>query len=316
VPYPRMHSNNASPDMSIHSQALTLEELALLPLAGVPAHRAVRTFSSVEAEAEAAPRALVLRGHVGVGVMAVQMLARRGWRVCVHVPVPTRLATIPGVSRSYIDEDSRRTDYLQQTEEVIRSWGAEEVLFVRQHDDDAEGRNGAIKLMERLMEADEQFDGVLDMIGGKEVWDAGEALLASGSGGGESQFTTLVGDSPDRVVPSTSDLFKTGVRATKKHGTSSSVVNRRYSTDSGSADGRKKAKAKVGYAWVIINQDVDWQGEDIADSLRAVIRGAAVDDGVRPLVTGDKIVAFEKAPDMFVGGLLDSGGTVVVNVVS
>jgi hypothetical protein len=167
------------------------------------------------------------------------------------------------------------------------------------------------------MEAEEEFDGVLDTVGGKEIWDAGEALLACRSGGGESQFTTLIGDAPDRIVPTTSDLFKAGVRSTKKHGTGSSAVNRRYSTDSGMSDGRKnKTKAKVGYAWIIINQDVDWQGEDIADSLRAVIRGAAVDGGVRPLVVGDKIVPFEKTPNVFVGGLLDSGGTVVVNVVS
>jgi hypothetical protein len=243
------------------------------------------------------------------------MLARRGWRVSVHVPVPTQLPTIPDISRLYVDEDSRRIAYLEETDGVIRSWGADEILFIHQHDDDLECREGAAKLMENLTEAHEKFDGVLDTIGGKEIWDAAEALLSC-SGGGETQFTTLVGDAPERIVPSTSDLFKAGVRSTKKHGTGVSAGNRRYSTDSVVSERRKnKTKAKVGYAWVIINQDVDWQGEDIADSLRTVIRGAAPEEGVRPLVVGDKIVPFEKTPDVFVGGLLDSGGTVVVKVV-
>jgi hypothetical protein len=257
----------------------------------------------------------VLRGHDGTGAMAVQMLARRGWRVSVHVPVPAHLPVVPGISRSYIDDETRRIEYLDHIEEVIRSWGAEEVLFVRQHDDDMEGRDGAVKLMGRMMEAGEEFDGVLDTIGGKEIWDAGEALLGCNRDGRECQFTTLFGDAPDRIVPSTSDLFKVGVRSTKKHGTGSSAMSRRYSTESVVSDGRKsKIKAKVGYAWVMINQDVDWQGEDIADSLRAVIRGAAVEEGIRPVVVGDRIVPFEQTPEAFVGGLLGGGGTVVVKV--
>lgn len=308
-----MPTNSANPDESAH--ALALEELALLPLAGVPAHRAVRTFTSVEAEANSAPKALVLSGHDGAGAMAVQMLAKRGWRVSVHVPVPTRIPIIQNVSRLYVEEDSQRMQYLQETEKVIRSWGAEEVLFVRQHDDDVDGRGGAIELMRRLVEAEEEFDGVLDTIGGKEVWDAGEVLLSCRMGGGEAQFTTLVGDAPERVVPSASDLFKSGVRSTKAHGTGSSAGMRRHSIDTINDSRKSKAKGKVGYAWVIINQDVDWQGEDIADSLRTVIREAAMQRGVRPLVRGDKIVPFEKTPEVFIGGVLGSGGTAVVKVV-
>ena len=308
-----MPTNSANPDESAH--ALALEELALLPLAGVPAHRAVRTFTSVEAEANSAPKALVLSGHDGAGAMAVQMLAKRGWRVSVHVPVPTRIPIIQNVSRLYVEEDSQRMQYLQETEQVIRSWGAEEVLFVRQHDDDVDGRGGAIELMRRLVEAEEEFDGVLDTIGGKEVWDAGEVLLSCRMGGGEAQFTTLVGDAPERVVPSASDLFKSGVRSTKAHGTGSSAGMRRHSIDTINDSRKSKAKGKVGYAWVIINQDVDWQGEDIADSLRTVIREAAMQRGVRPLVRGDKIVPFEKTPEVFIGGVLGSGGTAVVKVV-
>jgi hypothetical protein len=316
VPYPRMPNNSANPDMSSHAHALALEELALLPLTGVPAHRAVCTFASVTTPS--APRALVLSGHDGAGALAVQMLARRGWRVSVHVPVPTRIPIITGISRSYIDDEARREAYLQETEDTIRAWGAEEVLFVRQHEDDTAGRSGAVMLMNRLMETAEEFDGILDTIGGKEVWDAGEALLScrTGARGGEAQFTTLVGDAPEHIVPSTSDLFKAGVRSNKTHGNGNATGSRRHSVESVQSDGKKnKAKAKVGYAWVIINQDVGWQGEDIADSLRAVIREAAVQGGVRPLVVGDKIVPFEKAPEVFVGGLLGSGGTAVVKVV-
>jgi NADPH:quinone reductase-like Zn-dependent oxidoreductase len=316
VPYPRMPSNSANPDMASHAQALKLEELALLPLAGIPAYRAVRTFMPIEADATAPPRALVLRGQEGAGAMAVQLLARRGWRVSVHVPVPTRLPTVVGLAPFYVDEESRRTEHLDETEDTIRAWGAEEVLFVRQHDDDPEGRDGAVKLMQRLLEEGEEFDGVLDTIGGKDVWDSGEALLTGHGRSSEAQFTTLMGDTPERIIPSTGDLFKSGVRSTKKHGSGGAAASRRLSVDNLTIDGRKtKGKGKVRYAWVIINQDVDWEGEDIAESLRVVIRGAVVQDGVRPRIVDDKIVPFEKTPEVFVGGNLGSGGAFVVKVV-
>lgn len=247
--------------------------------------------------------------------MAVQMLSRRGWRVSVYVPVPARLPTMAGPGPSHVSEDSKRTEYLNETGEAIRAWGAEEVLFVRQHDDDPEGRDGAVRLMQRLLEEGEEFDGILDTIGGKDIWYTGEALLAGHGRSSEVQFTTLMGDTPERIIPSTGDLFKSGVRSTKKHGSSGPGANRRLSVDSLAIDGRKtKGKGKVRYAWVIVNQGVDWEGEDIAESLRIVIRAAVSQDGVRPRVVDDKIVPFEKAPEVFVGGHLCGGGSFVVKV--
>ncbi|KAI6046480.1 hypothetical protein EDC04DRAFT_2557809, partial [Pisolithus marmoratus] len=118
---------------SLRSDAdiLTVEELALLPLSGVPAYRAVRTFPQVFGSIgvthrqtlaqstlrplispvsgddffpagqsdlpatrqvrDSRPRALVLRGHDGPGALAVQILVREGWCVWAHVPVPFAL---------------------------------------------------------------------------------------------------------------------------------------------------------------------------------------------------------------------------------
>ena len=285
-----------------------------MPVTGVPAHRAVRTFANIEAQSVArTPKILVLRGQDGVGSMATQMLARRGWRVSVHVPIPNALPIITGLSRSYVDKDTRRAQYVKETEDLVRSWGAEEVLFEHQDEDDPKGCDGVVKLMERLMEEGEEFSGILDTIGGKDIWDAGEALLSSHKYGGNGQFTTLVGDVPQRVIPSASDLFKTGVRSSKTHGTSSTLGSRRQSVDS-FASLSKKNKTKVTYAWVIINQDLDWYGEDVAGSLRSAVRGT-VQGGMRPHVAEERVVPFEMTPKAFVGDALNNGGTIVVRVV-
>jgi hypothetical protein len=77
-------------------------------------------------------------------------------------------------------------------------------------------------------------------------------------------------------------------------------------------------QGKVGYAWVSNAQDVDWDGEDVRESLRAVI-ALALEGGARPW-TG-LVVPFERAPDVFVGAAraddraLGGGGTVVVKIV-
>ena len=86
-------------------------------------------------------------------------------------------------------------------------------------------------------------------------------------------------------------------------------------------------KRVVGYAWVSVAADVDFEGEDVRDSLAAVVRMA--DAGwLRPPCAGaegepdpGKVVPFERAPEVFrrglVGplGLLADGGTCVVRIV-
>ena len=92
LPVNNGHAYASSP---LAPAALTIEELALLPLCGVSAHRAIRTFSDVLAppvnrkpsdDQRPDVRALVLRGHDGAGALAVQMLGKRGVRICVQVP--------------------------------------------------------------------------------------------------------------------------------------------------------------------------------------------------------------------------------------
>ncbi|KAK0206127.1 hypothetical protein DFS33DRAFT_1255586 [Desarmillaria ectypa] len=315
---------------------LSLSELALLPLCGVAAYRAVRTFVAAFSSATLTPsataqgplegldvtsrspngydhgprrRALVLRGHDGIGAMAVQMLVRRGWRVSVHASIPS------------FSDPEEEADYMKQVEDRVRSWGGEEVVF---DDGDVgslgeEGRRGAaVRVIERLVVDGDAFDAVLDTVGGRAIWEMSERLL-SGVGSvqnspakkgafgslrkrsprSKGQFTTLVGDAPERTIPSAGDHFKAGIRSLK---------------NSHKDEGRNSGK--VGYAWVSVAQDVDWDGDDIRESIGAVLR-LALKEGIRPRVGGDeRIVSFENTPSVFVeGGPLEDGRTIVVKVV-
>ncbi|KXN84228.1 hypothetical protein AN958_12881 [Leucoagaricus sp. SymC.cos] len=398
VPHPKLSPNTdralsalvfASPSSPasaspLAQHTLTLEELALIPLCGVPAYRAVRTFiyafssmrdnpsiSSVGRSSDLAKhrphghdpntplnfatygsmisrlnlgdhengrrrRALVLSGHDGIGAMAVQMLVLRGWRVCVHVPF---IATPPNVPTTAAIADG----FMEEVEERIRKWGAEEVIF-----DDGEvigmdeGRGAVVRVMNGLREDGDVFDAVLDTIGGKDVREAAERLLRSpgrrgnpdesmigignGSGSGGrygkppaarrmGQFTTVVGDNPERAIPSAGDLFRAGIRSLKFGGGSSS--------ENVSTRGNEGKGGKVGYAWINISQDVDWEGKDVGETIGSLVE-LALDYGIKPWGSeashhweGRRIIPFEKAPDVFVcGGPLKSGGTVVVRIAS
>ncbi|KAG7445968.1 uncharacterized protein BT62DRAFT_949902 [Guyanagaster necrorhizus] len=322
--------------VSHESSYLSPSELALLPLCGVAAYRAVRTFVAVFSSATLTPsataqgplegldltprspsnhgnsarrRALVLRGHDGIGAMAVQMLVRRGWRISVHASMPS------------FSDPEEEVEYMKQVENRVRSWGGEEVVF---DDGDIgslgeEGRRGAVvRVIERLVVDGDAFDAVLDTVGGKAIWEMSERLL-SGVGTvqnspakkgpfgslrkrtprSKGQFTTLVGDVPERTIPSAGDHFKAGIRSLK---------------NSHKDEGRNNGK--VGYAWVSVAQDIDWDGDDVRESIGSVLR-LALKEGIRPRVGGDeRIVSFEKTPSVFVeGGPLEDGGTIVVKVV-
>ncbi|KAJ3879594.1 hypothetical protein F5051DRAFT_370741 [Lentinula edodes] len=352
------------PNLNLDPPPLTLEEYALLPLCGIFAYRAVRTLayafskpmpSSAEPgnfspsprrineheEGSRRRRALVLRGHDGVGAIAVQMLVKRGWRVCVHASFLR--------DPELVEEGSREERvYMESVERRVRRWGAEEVVFDDGGGSDPEGGGGGcedgvaavVRVIERLVEDGDVFDAVLDTVGGKEIWEASERLLRNTGNndasplpgnqshpGGTGQFTTLVGDTPSRPIPTASDHFRAGLRSMKnthnatttKDGTNGSPVKK-------GANGN----GKVGYAWVSVAQDVDWEGEDIRDSLGAVVK-MAMNEGVRPWVGGsesggngevndnngdERVVPFERTPRIFVAnGPLSNGGTAVVKVV-
>lgn len=340
VPHPRATADISSPSTAKsppvwtaapktangtpRAPTLTLEELALLPLCGLPAQRAVRTldfaFSTMDNATSALHRpqydfgnglaspsgerrrALVLRGHDGAGAMAVQILVKRGWRVSVHVPYSLVPSNAP---KAALEETTHAM------EDRAREWGADEVIF-----DDGEGllddgRGAAVRVLESIRADGDVFDAIVDPIGGKEVWEAAERLLkfpgVPARRRGVGQFTTLVGDWPDRIVPRAKDHLRSGLRAM-----------RMGSTDNANAG----EDGKVGYAWVSVAQDVDWEGDGVAETLGSVIR-LALEEGIRPPVDDvvgqmgyrRRVVPFEQSPQAFVdNGLLGNGGTVVVKI--
>ncbi|KAH7875952.1 uncharacterized protein C8R40DRAFT_1264914 [Lentinula edodes] len=384
------------PNLNLDPPPLTLEEYALLPLCGIFAYRAVRTLayafgkpmpSSAEPgnfspsprrineheEGSRRRRALVLRGHDGVGAIAVQMLVKRGWRVCVHASFLR--------DPELVEEGSREERvYMESVERRVRRWGAEEVVFDDGGGSDPEGGGGGcedgvaavVRVIERLVEDGDVFDAVLDTVGGKEIWEASERLLRNtgvpspspdsifpsisssseikpsllgrrkkkdknndasplpgnqSHPGGTGQFTTLVGDTPSRPIPTASDHFRAGLRSMKNtHNATTTKDGSNRSPVKKGANGN----GKVGYAWVSVAQDVDWEGEDIRDSLGAVVK-MAMSEGVRPWIGGSKsegndeandnddderVVPFERTPRIFVAnGPLSNGGTAVVKVV-
>ncbi|KAF9449549.1 hypothetical protein P691DRAFT_812211 [Macrolepiota fuliginosa MF-IS2] len=359
IPHPRMPDPvtgilppTFSPPLSVASSStptqhsLTLEELALIPLCGIPAYRAVRTFmyaftstrdnpslSSVGGTSDMAKhrhvgtdatsnfaayntmisrlnlgdhengrrrRALVLKGHDGIGAIAVQMLVLRGWRVCVHVPFIASPPNVP--TTSAIAEG-----FMEEVEERIRKWGAEEVIF-----DDGEvvgsdeGRGAVVRVIDGLREDGDVFDAVLDTVGGKDVRAAAEKLLRSpgrrvdpdesGNGGGRNgkgpakglgQFTTVVGDSPERAIPSAGDLFRAGLRSLKfgggGGGGSTILSTERGSSENVSVRSHEEKGGKVGYAWVNISQDVDWEGKGVGETIGSIME-LALEYGIKPWV--------------------------------
>lgn len=366
VPHPKMPEMSAKaigkqPERSNSTNrvpvwGLTLEELALLPLCGVPAYRAVRTFvyafsasatkeeggltagsarimsSPMDNETGKRRHALVLRGHDGVGAMAARMLIAKGWDVSIHAPC------------NYPTESDEAEAYMSAIEDRARSWGCNEVIFddgLEQGGD--EGRGAIVRVLERLWSEGDVVDAILDTVGGKEVWDVAERLLKSPSSGpaaanlsksssngsarlagnkkgskGVAQFTTLVGDSPSRVVPSAGDLFRAGVRSLRMGGKPSASGSPKLDDGSNTA-GRTSGRGekRVAYAWVSAAQDVDWEGQDVSESIAAVLR-LTLEGVAKPWVdTENRVGSFDKTPDIFVDdGPLSHGSTMVVKVVS
>ena len=112
---------------------------------------------------------------------------------------------------------------------------------------------------------------------------------------GVKQFTTTIGDYPERPVPAASDHFKSGFRSMKKSG--------------------------VDYTWVNLAQDIDFEGGDVRDALRKVIR-MVLEDGIRPAIGGiggaGKVISLDKAPEVLIPGSergVEDGNTLVVRVV-
>ena len=306
------------------NSVLTVEELALLPICGVFAYRAVRTFDpsasnpSIPAPRKSRPRRiLVLEGHCGVGALSAQMLIRRGWKIVVHVS--------PEAVSSNDDPASPSNPAFKSIERRLRRWGVEDVCL---------GEAAAVIAMlgERCRSRPGEYliDGVLDTIGGLDVWNAALQHLFSrppkpsnlepdptADDSVPPQFTTLVGDDRERTIPSAQDHFKAGFRSMKR------AMN-----------------AACGYAWISVAADIDGEGLDIKDSLAGAIRwveetrgqvkpyvertespiSTPVEDNAERRLVGStgRVVVFENAPLVFAEGAkrLTCGRNAVVKVVS
>jgi hypothetical protein len=188
---------------------------------------------------------------------------------------------------------------MEEVEERIRNWGAEEVIF-----DDGEvvgcdeGKGAVVRVIEGLLKDGDVFDAILDTIGGKEIREVCEKLLRSmgrviepeegqrvkvNSTKGMGQFTTIVGDNPERPIPSAGDLFRAGIRSLKFGSSSVPVHEKKISETVNTVSGTAGKGGKVGYAWVNISQDVDWEGKDIGETIGSVL-DLAVEYGIKPWV--------------------------------
>ena len=289
------------------------------------AYRAVKTFDpsawnpSIPTPKESRlRRILVLDGHSGVGALSVQMLVRRGWKVIAHVSSEA----VPSIDDSTLSSSSA----FKKLERRLRRWGVEDVCL-------GEAITVIVKLGERCKAQSGEYviDGVLDTIGGLDIWNAAQQHILSrlpkpsNSGLGSTaddplppQFTTLVGDDKERTIPSAQDHFKAGFRSMKR------AMN-----------------SACGYAWISVAADIDGEGLDVRDALAGVVKWVEETRGqVRPYVedqgtfgsafgsedgtergaagSAGGVVVFENAPLVFAEGAkrLTYGGNVVVKVVS
>lgn len=246
------------------------------------------------------------------------MLTRRGWKVIAHVS--------PEVVSSAGDPALTSSPVFKNLERRLRRWGIEDVCL-------GEATAVIAKLGERCKKQPGEYviDGVLDTIGGLDIWNAALQHILSSPPKSPNpepdptmedsmppQFTTLVGDDKGRTIPSAQDHFKAGFRSMKR------AMN-----------------AACGYAWISAAADIDGEGLDVRDALAGVIKWVEETRGqVKPYVENPesrcptpgvedrtekgmlgsmgRVVVFEKAPLVFADGAkhLACGGNVVVKVVS
>ena len=305
---------------------LTFDQLALLPLSGIPAYRAVKTCIDAFPVGQCSNttyrqrhRALVLRGHDGVGAMAVQMLIREGWRVSVHVPFSR-------VSWDATQSDADR--FMFAIEERLTTWGVDEVIYddgisySNWHGGMNDRKAAVVRVIETLRGDGDVFDAVLDLVGGTEIREASERLLRlNGCPGshGVGQFTTLLGaNALDDSVSTLAYNF----RSNTANLSTITLQDPRSYADNVLTD------ARGGYIGRRVNHTLmegvfESEDEEVWKILGSVLQ-LALEDGIRPHVEeagGEvfgrrRVVSFEKVSDVLVDGdLLSDGGMIVVHVV-
>lgn len=387
--------NASNPTKSSYTTSLGIEELSLLPLCAVPAHRAVRTFNEVlNSRLSRARRphgrlkAFITNGHDGAGEIAVQILRQKNVAVSVQIPaaytpIVADKMTANGQANPVANGKAPETtttsrkpsqEECELLEARLRAWGVEEIHI-----------GDPLMVVQSLAAEKQSFDLFLDTIGGQEMWEYAQRLLLtepadlppptsptspsenttntdqeatpkpkkqdSNSKGSVSHahFCTLVGDHPTRPFPTAQDNIRSGFRSLRRAistsrpttpGIPSSAASSSTSVAAkdaapapaavdgsvGKAKGKRTSKRSVGYSFVNPVADVDYQGEDLTESLSVVLE--MVENGwIRPWIgddgeagTGGKVVLFEQSPEVFrrnaTGpvGLLASGGTCVVKI--
>ncbi len=312
---------------SAEAPSFSLESLALLPLLGVPAYRAIQTYAATKSSlSSSSGTALVLRGQDGAGGLATLMLRAIGVNVIVQVEpsivgldASATATSGPFMLFSPSDDKALGTSIPRRLQEVcarLRAWGVEGICV------------GAPRDVLNSLDVDVDF--VLDTVGGREIWDAAHTLLArSTPSRGPAQFTTIVGDAGSgKAVPTTQDHWRAGVRSLKRAVT----VNRgggrqspRGSPSPSSLLGTTHSTATartVGYAWVSCIADVDFEGGDVRDALAALLAMPALQHPPPDALMGlggeygaGRVLPFERAPEAFGGAMLEGGGTAVIRVV-
>ncbi|EJD53486.1 hypothetical protein AURDEDRAFT_179950 [Auricularia subglabra TFB-10046 SS5] len=290
---------------------LTLEQVAFLALAGVPAHRAVRTLAPTIAAAEyerepdgskRSVRALVLQAHDGVGFLAAQELVSQRVHVVAQVPGPR-----PGSQDEEYDHVA-----------VAKAAGASHVLVGDPEDVLEELRD---MLATGLSWNDDgpglgEFDCVVDTVGGKGMWERAVNVMREGG-----QFVTTVGDSRNGAGSSLTAgaHFRHNIRSLQRAFTQTTTTaspnhsgaRTPVSVSSGSSSRRnsgdarntpsptfsslvpaahnsspnldvppisfkgnkpKKVRKRLGYQWISPAADVNADGEDVRDTLAEVAR--------------------------------------------
>ncbi|KAF8271734.1 hypothetical protein EI94DRAFT_1796846 [Lactarius quietus] len=326
APQPSVPLSTVVQPQSAEAPSFSLESLALLPLLGVPAYRAVQTYtvtkSSLPSSGASGGTALVLRGQDGAGGFATLMLRAIGVNVIVQVEpsvvgldASATATSGPFMLFSTSDDKALGTSVPRRLQEVcarLRTWGVEGICVGAPQD-----------VLQRL---DVDVDFVLDTVGGREIWDAAHTLLARSSPSrGPAQFTTIVGDAGSgKAVPTAQDHWRAGVRSLKR----AMTVNRGGSQapkggrSSLSSSVQGATARMVGYAWVSCTADVDFHGGDVRDALAALVAMPALQHPPVDALLGlggeygaGRVLPFERAPEAFGGAMLEGGGTAVIRVV-
>ncbi|KAJ7499374.1 hypothetical protein FB451DRAFT_1549010 [Mycena latifolia] len=111
-------------------------------------------------------RALVLQGHAGTGGLVARMLARTGWRVCVHAP-----GSLSDGAGAAAEETEADKAHMRRVQARVRAWGVEEVVF---DDGGAAGERGTGGAARRCARCGRR----------------GSGCSPQGAGRGRKQFTT------------------------------------------------------------------------------------------------------------------------------